>query len=123
MLVPGKKARAPAWCDRVLYSSAPGSGRVQSMVRPGETKKRRTVPGLTILDDIDSQSSLPSFAHSAGPVAAEECDALKSSSSDELQVEAVEGITLLKYSYINGLFHSDHRPVYAEFKVELLNHQ
>lgn len=75
---------------------------------PGEPRKRTTVPGLKVVTDCQSSTSLASG------------ETTSIFGGDVTTAVTTDGITLKKYSYINELFHSDHRPVYAEFHVELL---
>lgn len=112
----GKKARAPAWCDRILFSSSPTAliatdvkhNSVRSELE--QPRKRRTVTGLTIVNSVDrhdervrSYGSLTQFEKNGeGPLL------------------ETDGISLLKYNYINGLFYSDHKPVFAQFIVKLV---
>jgi hypothetical protein len=137
----GKKARAPAWCDRVLYSSRPSSSRERERERHslarsggsssggssggvspcagGESSRRFMVPGLTILESVDAPSSpRAGDAAAASPSASASPPAAPCPCPEEAAL--TEGITLLKYSFVDGLFHSDHRPVYAEFDVDLI---
>ena len=87
----GKKSRAPAWCDRILYSSS-------------LSKNQITDAGMDIKENSDVISPLSTEADSV-------CYPKNSSKR--------ENIHLLQYDFIQGLFHSDHRPVYANFCVEL----
>lgn len=87
----GKKSRAPAWCDRILYSSS-------------LSKNQSTDAGMDIKESSDVISPLSTEADSI-------CYPKNSSKR--------ENIHLLQYDCIQGLFHSDHRPVYANFCVEL----
>lgn len=75
--------------------------------------RKRTVTGLTIIENVDSPQALAASAAATNLENTTElaCDACSAS----------EGIQLLDYDCVDGLFYSDHRPVFAKFRVDLVD--
>lgn len=110
----GKKARPPAWCDRILFSSTRGVF----------SSSHRNVNTSGSLSSSLSQE-MPKFAGLRLETELNQVDKRlipeKSVGARANLLAASDGIALLEYDYIPGLFHSDHRAVFATFVMDMVD--